>query len=69
MNPHPRSPVAALFVAPGKFDFFQAVRLLERLAVADVMTHLVRVVEAGQADPAMLAWAARQDAEGRKKKL
>jgi type VI secretion system protein ImpH len=35
MNPHPRSPLAGLFAAPGKFDFFQAVRLLERLASAD----------------------------------
>lgn len=33
-TPHPRSPLAALFSAPGKFDFFQAVRLLERLAVS-----------------------------------
>lgn len=33
--PPPRSPVAALFAAPGRFDFFQAVRLLERLAVAE----------------------------------
>ena len=35
MNLHPRSPLARLFTAPGRFDFFQAVRLLERLAVAD----------------------------------
>ncbi len=35
MNPHPSSPLAALFSAPGKFDFFQAVRLLERLAAGD----------------------------------
>ncbi|MBN9121566.1 MAG: type VI secretion system baseplate subunit TssG [Planctomycetes bacterium] len=35
MTPHPRSPLASLFAAPGKFDFFQAVRLLERLAVTD----------------------------------
>lgn len=34
-EPHPRSPLAALFSVPGKFDFFQAVRLLERLAVSD----------------------------------
>ena len=33
--PHSRSPLAALFAAPGKFDFFQAVRLLERLAATD----------------------------------
>ena len=33
--PHPRSPLAGLFAAPGKFDFFQAVRLLERLAATD----------------------------------
>src|SRR5437763_9046835 len=32
--PHPRSPHAGLFAAPGKFDFFQAVRLLERLAAS-----------------------------------
>lgn len=32
-QPHPKSPVGRLFAAPGKFDFFQAVRLLERLAV------------------------------------
>lgn len=32
---HPRSPLAQLFSAPGRFDFFQAVRLLERLAVAE----------------------------------
>lgn len=32
-SPHPRSPLAGLFATPGKFDFFQAVRLLERLAV------------------------------------
>src|SRR5215208_5799428 len=32
---HPRSPLGRLFAAPGRFDFFQAVRLLERLAVAD----------------------------------
>jgi type VI secretion system protein ImpH len=32
---HPRSPLARLFAAPGRFDFFQAVRLLERLSVAD----------------------------------
>jgi type VI secretion system protein ImpH len=35
MTPHPRSPLAALFSAPGKFDFFQAVRLLERLAATE----------------------------------
>ena len=35
MSAHPRSPLAALFAAPGKFDFFQAVRLLERLASTD----------------------------------
>ncbi len=34
-TPHPRSPLAALFAAPGKFDFFQAVRLLERFASAE----------------------------------
>jgi type VI secretion system protein ImpH len=34
-TPHPRSPLAGLFAAPGKFDFFQAVRLLERLAASD----------------------------------
>ncbi len=34
-TPHPRSPLAGLFAAPGKFDFFQAVRLLERLAATD----------------------------------
>ena len=34
MLPHPRSPLAGLFAAPGKFDFFQAVRLLERLAAS-----------------------------------
>jgi type VI secretion system protein ImpH len=34
MTPHPRSPLATLFSTPGKFDFFQAVRLLERLAVS-----------------------------------
>jgi type VI secretion system protein ImpH len=33
--PHPRSPLARLFAAPGRFDFFQATRLLERLAIAD----------------------------------
>ena len=33
--PHLRSPLTRLFAAPGRFDFFQAVRLLERLAVAD----------------------------------
>src|SRR5437763_37493 len=27
---HPRSPLARLFAAPGRFDFFQAVRLLDR---------------------------------------
>ncbi len=32
---HPRSPLGRLFATPGKFDFFQAVRLLERLAVTD----------------------------------
>src|SRR4051812_41396613 len=33
MNPpHPRSPAAKLFAEPGRFDVFQAVRLLERLA-------------------------------------
>jgi type VI secretion system protein ImpH len=32
---HPRSPLARLFATPGQFDFFQAVRLLERLASAD----------------------------------
>ncbi len=31
---NPRSPLATLFAAPGKFDFFQAVRLLERLAAS-----------------------------------
>lgn len=31
-QPHPRSPLSTLFAAPGKFDFFQAVRVLERLA-------------------------------------
>ena len=30
MTPHPRSPLAGLFAAPGRFDFFQAVRLLDR---------------------------------------
>src|SRR5262249_18349589 len=34
-TPHPRSPLAGLFAAPGKFDFFQAVRLLERLAATE----------------------------------
>src|SRR5947208_8721395 len=34
LTPHPRSPLANLFAAPGKFDFFQAVRLLERLATS-----------------------------------
>ena len=35
MNPiHPRSPVARLAQEPGRYDFFQAVRLLERLAAA-----------------------------------
>jgi type VI secretion system protein ImpH len=34
-TPHPRSPLAGLFATPGKFDFFQAVRLLERLAASD----------------------------------
>jgi type VI secretion system protein ImpH len=29
---HPRSPAARLTTEPGKYDFFQAVRLLERLA-------------------------------------
>ena len=33
--PHPRSPLAGLFATPGKFDFFQAVRLLERLAASE----------------------------------
>ena len=33
ITPHPRSPIAELFATPGKFDFFQAVRLLERFAV------------------------------------
>src|SRR5947208_3213021 len=33
-HPHPRSPLAGLFATPGKFDFFQAVRLLERLATS-----------------------------------
>ncbi len=32
-KPHPRSPVAHLVTAPGRFDFFQAVRLLERQAL------------------------------------
>jgi type VI secretion system protein ImpH len=32
---HPRSPLGRLFTAPGKFDFFQAVALLERLAAGD----------------------------------
>lgn len=31
---HPRSPAAKLIAEPGRFDFFQAVRLLERLAGA-----------------------------------
>ena len=35
MTPHPRSPLAGLFAAPERFDFFQAVRLLERVAVAE----------------------------------
>ena len=35
MTPHPRSPLAALFAAPGRFDFFQAVRVLERLAATE----------------------------------
>lgn len=30
---HPRSPLAKLLSSPGRFDFFQAIRLLERLAV------------------------------------
>ncbi len=34
-HPPPRSPLARLFASPGRFDFFQAVRLLERLAVGD----------------------------------
>jgi membrane protein implicated in regulation of membrane protease activity len=29
---HPRSPAARLAAEPGRFDFFQAIRLLERLA-------------------------------------
>ena len=32
---HARSPLARLFAAPGLFDFFQAVRLLERHAVGE----------------------------------
>lgn len=33
--PHPKSPAAKLRTDPARFDFFQAVRLLERLAAAD----------------------------------
>jgi type VI secretion system protein ImpH len=33
--PTPRSPADELAAGPGRFDFFQAVRLLERLAGAD----------------------------------
>lgn len=34
-KPHPKLPAARLSAEPGRFDFFQAVRVLERLAVAD----------------------------------
>ena len=33
--PHPKSPAAKLASEPARFDFFQAVRLLERLAAAN----------------------------------
>jgi type VI secretion system protein ImpH len=34
-SPHPRSPAAKLAAEPGRFDFFQAIRVLERLAAGE----------------------------------